>query len=133
MMGVNLLSYSSIEDRLCDREHTRIWERGNSLFPEYILVCDKLDESYVGMHTATANKRAIITCLEATKTSHAMTVARELGMICLGAEEESSELTTFLHQIQTGDLIHIKSNGKVAVAYLEKRREKNPYEGDIRK
>jgi len=108
----------------------RLWEIGNKLFPEYILVCNKLDDSIIGMNTITKNKKAIITTMEANKTSHAITVARELGIIAFGANLETSDWQQFIYQIQTGDLIHIKSNGEKAIAYLEKRRESDPYQKD---
>jgi hypothetical protein len=111
----------------------KMWKRGNLLFEDYILVCDKLDETLTAMGDCTTGKKAIITCLEAKKTSHAMTVARDLGIMCLGFErglaEEGSitDYTSFFNQVETGDLVHMKSDGKKAVAYIEKKREKNPY------
>lgn len=106
----------------------RTWERGNELFDAYILICDKLDESICAMADVTTNKRAIITCLEAEKTSHAMAVARDLGIMCMGVQGYLSDLhPLFFHQIETGDIIHMKSDGKKAVAYLEKKRITDPY------
>jgi phosphohistidine swiveling domain-containing protein len=105
-----------------------VWAKGNSLFQEYILVCDKLDESYVAMARATTGKKAIITCLEAKKTSHAMTVARDLGIPAMGVNGNIMDLDSFYNQAETGDLIHMKSNGRRAVAYIQKKRESDPYE-----
>ena len=107
--------------------YKKFWELGNSLFPEYVLVCDRLDETVLNMNNLTNNKRAIITCLNDKKTSHAMTVARDLGIMCMGKVEDLSDYNSFYHNIETGDIIHMKSDGKKAVAYVEKRREKNPY------
>lgn len=108
--------------------YNEAWRRGNQLFDEYILVCDKLDEKICEMTDATTNKRAIITCHEAKKTSHAMTVARDLGIMCMGVEGDLYDLEPkFFHQIETGDLIHMKSDGRRAVAYLEKKRVADPY------
>jgi hypothetical protein len=104
------------------------WSRGNRLFDEYVLVCDKLDESISEMAEVTTNKRAIITCHEAIKNSHAMTVARDLGIMCMGVTGDWYDLEPqFFHQVETGDLIHMKSDGKKAVAYIEKKRESDPY------
>ena len=101
--------------------YNEAWRKGNALFNEYILVCDKLDERIAEMADATTNKRAIITCHEAKKTSHAMTVARDLGIMCMGVEGDLHELEPrFFHQVETGDIIHMKSDGRRAVAYLEK-------------
>ncbi len=109
--------------------YEKIWKKGNSLFSDYVLVCDKLDESIIGMNDLTTNKRAIITCNEASMTSHAMTVARELDIICMGIQGSIRDLEPrFYHEVETGDLIKIKSNGKKAVAYIEKKRESDPYE-----
>lgn len=33
----------------------------------------------------------------------------------------------FFHQIETGDTIHMKSDGKRAVAYIERKRVSDPY------
>ena len=108
--------------------YNEAWRNGNALFGEYILVCDKLDERIVEMADATTNKRAIITCHEAKKTSHAMTVARDLGIMCMGVEGDLYDLEPkFFHQIETGDIIHMKSDGRRAVAYLEKKRTTDPY------
>ncbi|MEK6855829.1 MAG: PEP/pyruvate-binding domain-containing protein [Nanoarchaeota archaeon] len=107
--------------------YDQIWRKGNGLFKNYILVCDRLDESCDGMNKLTTNKRAIITCGDEQKTSHAMTVARELGIMCMGVNGEFAELDYFMHQVETGDLIRMKSDGKKAVAYVEKRRERDPY------
>jgi hypothetical protein len=107
--------------------YNSVWKRGNKLFPEYVLVCDKLDETIAGMTNLTTNKKAIITCAEASKTSHAMTVARDLGIIAMGIEGDYYDLEPkFFHKIQTGDLVKIKSDGKRAVAYIEKKREADP-------
>jgi len=103
------------------------WQSGNSFFDEYILVCDKLDESICGMNDLTTNKRAIITTLEASRTSHAMTVARELGIPAMGVKGKISDMDYFYNQVETGDVIHLKSDGKRAVAYIAKRREADPY------
>ncbi|VVB79138.1 Pyruvate phosphate dikinase, PEP/pyruvate binding domain [uncultured archaeon] len=100
-----------------------MWARGNSLFPEYILVCDKLDESICGMNNLTTGKRGIITCLEANKTSHAMTVARDLGIPAMGVNGNIADPNYFFHQVESGDVIRMKSDGKRAVAYVEKSRE----------
>jgi len=107
--------------------HNLIWERGNALFPEYILVCNKLDESVVGMAEVTTCKKGIITCLEADKTSHAMTVARDLGIPAMGVRSDIMDLDSFYNQVQTGDTVRLKSDGKRAVAYIEKKRECDPY------
>lgn len=105
-----------------------LWERGNRLFGEYILVCDRLDDTFAEMSDVTTNKRGIITCLEAKKTSHAMTVARELGIMCMGVEGDMYNLEPkFFHQVETGDIVHMKSDGKRAVAYIEKKRAADPY------
>ncbi len=105
------------------------WKRGNSLFKDYILICDKLDESVMAMADVTTNKRAIITCDEAMKTSHAMTIARDLGIMCMGIKGNLYELEPkFFHQVETGDMIRMKSNGKKAVVYLEKKRTSDPYD-----
>jgi len=107
------------------------WKRGNDLFENYILVCDKLDEKICEMADVTTNKRAIITCLEAEKTSHAMTVARDLGIMCMGIEGDTHDLEPkFFHQIETGDTIRMKSNGRKALAYIEKKREFDPYKSE---
>lgn len=109
--------------------YNEAWTQGNSLFDDYVLVCDKLDESIVDMADVTTNKRAIITCMEATKTSHAMTVARDLGIMCMGVEGDLYDFNPeFFHQVETGDTIRMKSDGKRAVAYIEKKRESDPYE-----
>lgn len=108
-------------------EFEAMWERGNSLFPEYILVCDKLDETVAGMSRSTTNKKAIITCLEAQRTSHAMTVARELGIPAMGVRGKIKNMDYFFNQVETGDIVHLKSDGKRAVAYIKKTREKDPY------
>lgn len=105
-----------------------MWERGNSLFDNYILVCDKLDDSFYDMGDLTSNKRAIITCLEDVKTSHAMTVARDLGIMCMGVHGNSSDMNYFFNQVETGDIVHMKSDGKKAVAFIEKKKEYDPYE-----
>ncbi len=109
------------------------WESGNSLFPNYVLVCDKLDESVIGMERLTTNKRAIITCMEAMKTSHAMTVARDLGMIAMGVDGEVMDMGFFYNRVETGDLVRIKSDGKRAVAYIEKKRDSDPYAAQVAK
>ena len=105
------------------------WSTGNALFGSYILVCDKLDEKIAEMAYVTTNKKAIITCNEATKTSHAMTVARDLGIMCMGVQGDLHDLKPeFFHLIETGDIIHMKSDGRRAVAYLEKKRIADPYQ-----
>ena len=104
-----------------------VWRKGNSLFNDYILVCDQLNESCVGMADLTTNKRAIITCGEESKTSHAMTVARDLGIMCMGLSEDMHDLNRFFYQVESGDMIHMKSDGKNAVAYIQKRRDKDPF------
>lgn len=109
------------------RGYDGVWERGNTLFKDYILVCDRLDDSCDGMNALTTNKRAIITYGEENRTSHAMTVTRELGIMCMGIEEDMYDINRFLYQVETGDLIHMKSDGKKAVAYIERRRDKDPY------
>ena len=110
------------------RCYSDAWGRGNALFDQYILVCDRLDETIFEMSEATKNKKAIITCQDADITSHAMTVARDLGIMCMGFRGGISELEPrFFHQIETGDIIHIKSDGKRGIAYLEKKRERDPY------
>ena len=45
----------------------------------------------------------------------------------MGVNGEFAELDYFMHQVETGDLIRMKSDGKKAVAYVEKRRERDPY------
>ncbi|MEI7718460.1 MAG: PEP/pyruvate-binding domain-containing protein [archaeon] len=109
------------------RAHENVWRQGNSLFSEYLLVCDKLDNEIVDMSGATPNKKGIITCLEADKTSHAMTVARDLGIPAMGAAGDIMDLESFYNQVQTGDTVRMKSDGKRAVAYVEKKRERDPY------
>jgi hypothetical protein len=109
-----------------DAFYYQVWRTGNDLFPEYVLVCDKLDET-VNMAAMTPNKKAIITCLEAKKTSHAMTIATDLGLMCMGLEGKVTDYDSFFHQVETGDMIHMKSNGKRAVAYVMKKRESDPY------
>lgn len=104
-----------------------VWRKGNSLFSDYILVCDKLDASIAEMSEVTANKRAIITCCEALQTSHAMTVARDLGIMAMGVQGEIRDQNYFFNQVKTGDLVHMKSDGKRAVAYIEKNRQHDPY------
>ncbi len=105
-----------------------LFEMGNQLFPEYALVCDQLNDTRVGMNHLTTNKKAIIATYDFKQISHALTVSRELGIIGMISDDENmSDLGMFLHQIQTGDLIHIKSDGKQGVAYLEKRRDSDPY------
>lgn len=104
------------------------WEEGNNLFSEYILVCDKLDETYAGMANLTTNKRAIITCLEARQTSHAMTVARDLGIPAMGVNGDIRDMDYFFNQVETGDLIHMKSDGRRAVAFIERKRQIDPYQ-----
>ena len=79
------------------------------------------------MANVTTNKKAIIACCEEDKNSHAMTVARDLNIMAMSFPGEMRELDYFYHQVETGDLIHMKSDGKRAVAYIEKRREKDPY------
>jgi hypothetical protein len=80
------------------------------------------------MDDATPNKRAIVTCQEAMETSHAMTVARDLRIMCIGVEGDPADLEPRLfHEVETGDLIHLKSDGRRAVAYLEKKRASDPY------
>ncbi len=109
--------------------YAKTWQEGNKLFSDYILVCDKLDESIASMADVTTNKRAIITCLEAKKTSHAMTVARDLGIMCMGVNGDLHELEPeFFHKVETGDRVRMKSDGRRAVAYIEKKRESDPYE-----
>lgn len=110
-------------------EYAQSWKRGNNLFPKYILVCDKLDETICAMADVTTGKKAIITCNEASRTSHAMTVARDLGIMCMGVRESIDKLEPkFFHQVETGDLIHIKSDGTRAITFIEKKRESNPYQ-----
>ncbi|MFA6088244.1 MAG: PEP/pyruvate-binding domain-containing protein [Candidatus Woesearchaeota archaeon] len=109
------------------RYYNGTWEAGNKLFDSYLLVCDKLDESISGMAELTSNKKAIITCLEAKTSSHAMTVARDLKIMAMGCGEEIMNMTSFYNQVETGDIVHMKSNGKKAVAYIEKKREFDPY------
>jgi len=108
-------------------KHDEVWGRGNDLFPEYVLVCDKLDETITGMARVTTGKKAIITCLEASKTSHAMTVARDLGIPAMGVNGRIMELDSFYNQVETGDIVHMKSDGRRAVAYVQKRRGGDPY------
>lgn len=110
------------------RGYDMVWTKGNKLFKDYILVCDQLNESCVGMADLTTNKRAIITCGEESKTSHAMIVARDLGIMCMGVRENDSDLDRFFYQVESGDYIHMKSDGKRAIAYIERRRDKDPYE-----
>jgi phosphohistidine swiveling domain-containing protein len=105
------------------RYFEQMWSTGNSLFPEYILVCDRLDETLSGMAQLTEGKKGIITCLEASKTSHAMTVARDLGIPAMGVDGDISDPDYFFNQIETGDIVHMKSDGKRAVAYVERRRD----------
>jgi phosphohistidine swiveling domain-containing protein len=107
--------------RECVKCFEEMWEAGNKQFPAYVLVCDKLDESVCGMNNLTSNKKAIITCLEASKTSHAMTVARDLGIPAMGVRGEMMDMGYFFNQVETGDLIHMKSDGKRAVAYIQKK------------
>lgn len=107
----------------CERE----WENGNKLFPDYILICDKLDEGVIGMTRLTANKKAIITCLEAKETSHAMTVARDLGIMAMGVNGNINDPKYFFNQVETGDFVRMKSDGRRAVAYIERRRDRDPY------
>lgn len=109
--------------RTLDRFAEKLLRIGNKLFPEYALVCDKLDNTCIKMNNQTTNKRAIITTHDITEISHALTVSRELGIVGLATTEDLRDFDSFLHQIQTGDLIHIKSDGKQGVAYLERRRE----------
>ena len=110
-------------------KYEQFWRLGNSLFPEYILVCDKLDETVAAMSRLTTGKRGIVTCNEAKKTSHAMTVARDLNIPAFGVHADMLDFQGFFHQVETGDIVHFKSDGKVAVAYIEKKRERDPYEG----
>tara|TARA_Y100000310_G_scaffold818_1_gene1155 strand:- start:3027 stop:4403 length:1377 start_codon:yes stop_codon:yes gene_type:complete len=107
--------------------YNEAWHKGNALFDDYILVCDKLDETISEMADATSNKRAIITCLESKKTSHAMTVARDLGIMCMGVDGDLYEMNDFFNQVETGDVLRMKSDGKRAVAYIEKKRVADPY------
>ncbi len=109
--------------RDCVSYFEKMWKKGNSLFSDYVLVCDKLDESICGMNNLTTNKRGIITCLEAQKTSHAMTVARDLGIPAMGVNGDISDPNYFFHQIETGDIVRMKSDGKRAVAYIQRRNE----------
>jgi phosphohistidine swiveling domain-containing protein len=109
--------------------YAKHWEKGNSLFEDYVLVCNKLDESLVDMADVTTNKRAIITCNEALKTSHAMTVARDLGIMCMGVKGNLHRFDPeFFHKVETGDVVRMKSDGKRAVAYIEKKRTSDPYD-----
>lgn len=126
-MARNKRSFDLIGVMNAREAYNQVWAKGNSLFGEYILICDKLDESIVGMDRKTSNKKAIITCLEANVTSHAMTVARDLGIPAMGVEGELMDMNYFYNQIETGDLIRMVSDGKKAVAYLVKRRESDPY------
>ena len=103
------------------------WARGNSLFPEYILVCDKLDDTLVTMTDETTNKRGIITCNEADAASHSMTIARDLGIPAMGVSGNLRDMSHFYHQVETGDTIHMKSNGRKAVAFIKERRQSDPY------
>ncbi len=109
-------------------DYGKMWGGGNSLFDDYVLVCDKLDESIHGMHEMTTNKRAIITTMEAFGYSHAMTVARELGIPAMGAWGDVRDLESFYNHIQTGDIVHMKSDGERGVAYIEKKREIDPFD-----
>ncbi len=97
-----------------------IWSMGDQLFPEYVLLCDKLDKSLVDMDAVTRNKRAIITCMEEDALSHAMTVARDLEIIGIGAQESHTNPRSFLNVVKTGDLLHVKSDGTNAFAFVEK-------------
>lgn len=108
--------------------YNALWAHGNRLFEDYILICDKLDDSVAEMNNATTNKRAIITTREVNRTSHAMTVARDLEIPCMCVDSDIMDLKSFYNQVQTGDIVHMKSNGKKAIAWVEKRRKKNPYE-----
>jgi hypothetical protein len=125
-LAINQRFMGGLEDVLS--YYNEVWKKGNALFNEYILVCDKLDETICEMTDATTNKKAIITCLEAKKTSHAMTVARDLGIMYMGVNGDLYDLEPrFFHQVETGDIIHMKSDGRRAVAYIEKKRASDPY------
>ncbi len=110
------------------QSYNALWAHGNRLFEDYILICDKLDDSVAEMNNATTNKRTIITTREVNRTSHAMTVARDLEIPCMCVDSDIMDLKSFYNQVQTGDIVHMKSNGKKAIAWVEKRRKKNPYE-----
>ena len=101
--------------------YNQVWSEGNELFDNYILICDKLDDTHAGMADVTTNKRAIITTLEAEKTSHAMTVARDLGIMAMGVDGNIRDMNYFYNQVETGDVVRMVSNGKKAVAYVDKR------------
>jgi hypothetical protein len=119
--------YNGLEQIL--RYCNEAWRKGNSLFDQYILVCDKLDTTYAGMADLTTGKRAIITCNEnENQTSHAMTISRDLGIVGMGAKGNITDMNYFFHRVETGDIVHIKSDGKKAVAYIEKKRGSNPYQ-----
>ena len=108
----------------------RLWEEGDALFDRYALVCDRLDEVndvHDVMNHATPNKGAIIAVSDMRGDSHAMTVARDLKIIGMGGTDDLFEAQSFLHQVETGDLIYIKSDGREGIAWLEKRRDSNPY------
>jgi signal transduction protein with GAF and PtsI domain len=121
--------YTGIADgsRRTIPQYVEAWRKGNSLFDDYILVCNKLDKKLAQMDTKTSNKRAIITWLEAERSSHAMTVARDLGIIAMGVQADYRDLEGFHHQVQTGDIVSIKSDGRHAIAYIEKKRDSDPY------
>jgi len=120
--NIQFLRGYSIE--MYNRAFTDMWKRQNELHDEYILVCDKLDETCVDMDRALKNKKAIITCNEPKKTGHAMTRARELGIPCMGVNQRFDDLESFFHQVGEGDVIKFKSDGKHAVAYVVERAKR---------
>ncbi|TKJ17899.1 hypothetical protein CEE44_05255 [Candidatus Woesearchaeota archaeon B3_Woes] len=121
------LGYEMMTDESVMHYFNDQWKRGNDLFDEYVLVCDRLDETFAGMANLTKNKKAIITCNDAMQTSHAMTVARDLGIPAMGVEGDMRDINHFFYQVETGDTVHMKSDGKKAVAYIQKKRTSNPY------
>jgi hypothetical protein len=56
-----------------------------------------------------------------------MTVARDLGIPGMGVNGDLEDMNYFFNQVETGDIIHFKSDGKRCVAYIAKKRECDPY------
>ncbi len=105
---------------------TEIWRRGDKLFGNYILVCDKLDGSReeIRMSDYTPNKVGIVTCVDNNPLSHAMVISKELGIPAVSFVSSVMDMESFYNQVETGDIVVIKSNGKKAVAYIKEKRSK---------
>lgn len=86
----------------------------------YILICNYLEFWGDDYDDATPNKKAVVTC-SFLGLNHLLDIAREKGLLYIGADKLGLEIDCGAVQIKTGEMLRIVSDGARGLLYRVKQ------------